>query len=411
MRKSRTALLAVIALVLAIASPASALTVTGTSIQSVSSELIQSFSRDADRIIDGSGLDINGPGTHSSDPDGTMWLNTGSCCGGFSYVNSPGPGLDDMPEVTIDLGATYDLNSIRIWNYNEINLPARGVEDVELLTSLDGVNFVSQGPAVTLAQAPGADNVDFSETFPMVGPARFVKLDIQSAQPGSDNNFFGLSEVRVDAAQQLTRQIAGVSIAGVSTEIGSGFDRDADYLVNGAGLGANEEHSIAPDGTMWLNNGTGFGGGDVDNDPFVVFNLGAPKELESIQIWNYNETLPNRPELLGRGVNELEILVGDTPTGPFTSLGVFNLGLAPGNTLFDYSEILHVSGFGQYVMFDILSNHNGAQYPNGLNNVDVNFVGLSEVRFFSVLPAVPEPATFTLLGVAGLAVLRRRRRA
>ena len=418
MKRQRHLIVAVIALLLSLGlSPAAhAVNITGLSIQDVSSELVTNLDRDSTFIINGSGLNINGPGTHSTAPDGpggagngTMWLNTGTsnCCGGTSYVNSPGAGQDDMPEVTIDLGARYNLESIRIWNYNESGaFTSRGANGVDLLTSVDGVTFAPHS-SINLAQAPGVNNVDFSETFSLSGEARFVKLDITSTH-GGGNGFVGLSEVQV-AGSPLSFPVTGVTIADVSSEI-VGFSRNVVRLVDGSGLNPlNETHTDAPENNMWLNNGTGRAG-PQDSSPFVTFDLGAPVALDSIQIWNYNEFQSARPELNGRGVNEFEVLVGNSASGPFQSLGVFALAQSFGETDLDFSELFQTpTGPVQFVRFDILSNHNGAQFPDALNGVDSNFVGLSEVRFFE--RPVPEPSTLGLLLLAAGGVMRRRRSA
>ena len=89
----------------------------GVSIRDVSSELTGGgFDRLAIHLVDDSGLSPEG---HSSFPDanvpggsnpGTMWLTNGT-------LREP---HDRLPaHVTFDLGADYQLNGIRVWNYNE----------------------------------------------------------------------------------------------------------------------------------------------------------------------------------------------------------------------------------------------------------------------------------------------------
>jgi hypothetical protein len=202
------------------------------------------------------------------------------------------------------------------------------------------------------------------------------------------------------AAQGVT--ISGVTIEDVSSELVSGFDRQANYLVDGSGFdGGTGTHSITPDGAMWLNNGT-FAGPNDPNAPgaVITFDLGSNYLLSSLTVWNYNEFLSGRPELLGRGANAVEILVASSEGGAFTSLGNFTFDIAPGLDNADFGQDIDLSGFGaagdaRLVKFNITSNHGG----------DNNFVGLSEVRF----DAVPEPSVgiLALIGLAGF--LRRRR--
>ncbi len=376
-----------------------AVVITGVQAQATS-ELGAPFSRLAQNTVDGSGLNA-GTGTHTIVPDGNMWLNTGT----FQAPNDPDP------EIFFDLGGQFEIDSVRIWNYNEgvPNLTSRGVRDVTVLATDSLSNPFVPVANITVSQAPGVDNVDFSETFALNTTARFVQFDIVNGH-GGDNNFLGLSEVQFDG-MAVNAPISGVSIADVSSEIQAGFNRDADFLVDGSGVGFGDTHAqFPPDGTMWLNSGTGFGGGPVDTQPFVTFDLGESVNLGEVQIWNYNEGTPN---LTTRGVDQLEILVGDSAGGPFTSVGIFNLNQAPGDDSVDFSQIFDLSGAGsaQFVRFDIISNHNGSNFRTGsLNNIDFNFVGLSEVRFFEN-NAVPEPTTAMLALLGSSLLLRRRRQA
>ena len=86
-------------------------TLTGVTIEDVSSELVGGFDRAANYLVDGSGFDES-LGTHTVTPDGFMWLNTGT----FAAPNDPNvPGA----VITFDLEANYDLGALTVWNYNE----------------------------------------------------------------------------------------------------------------------------------------------------------------------------------------------------------------------------------------------------------------------------------------------------
>lgn len=357
-----------------------------------SSNLAGGFNRNARFLVDGSGLDVNGPGTHTVVPDGFMWLTTGV----FQAPN------DTDPEVVFDLGAPHDIQDIRIWNYNEQtnNLTSRGVAAFDLLVADDADGPFTLVGSHNLTRAPGVNNVDFSETFDINTRARFVKIDPLSSH-GGDNAFVGLSEVQFNGqvVQGRNALIKGVTIADVSSNL-AGFNRQARFLVDSSGL-FNDTHTLTPDGFMWLNQGT-FGGGS-DLAPEITFDLGQLTAISEVKVWNYNENLPGRPELLGRGVSQMEILVADELDGTFESLGIYDLRMAPGVDFFDFGEIIELDTTARYVRFDILGNHGG----------DNNFVGLSEVQFFgqALAQGVPEPTTGTLLLLAGAGVMIRRRRA
>jgi len=201
----------------------------------------------------------------------------------------------------------------------------------------------------------------------------------------------------------LCATITGVTIEDVSTELVSGpFDRRANHLIDGnefdEGAGT---HTVTPDGAMWLNNGT-FTAPNDPNAPgaVVTFDLGSNFALSSITVWNYNEFLPGRSDLLDRGANDAEILVANSEGGAFTSLGNFTFNIAPGVANVDFGQDIDLSSFAaagdaRLVRFNITSNHGG----------DNNFVGLSEVRF----DAIPEPSA-GILALVGLAGFLRRRR-
>ncbi len=193
-----SALFAVLLNVSIFISPAaSAELITGVTIHDVSSSLAHIgeadlFDRMASYTVDGSGLNINGPGTHSCGPDGTMWLN-----GGINYAY----GYNDTdPQITWDLGALYNIDTMRIWNYNEWSgvaglLTARGIHTTDVLYSADGTNYTLLNN-ITLNQAPGSDTVDFSQVVPLNLEAEFIRFHNITDFPGADTGFVGLSEIQ-----------------------------------------------------------------------------------------------------------------------------------------------------------------------------------------------------------------------
>ncbi len=209
--------------------------------------------------------------------------------------------------------------------------------------------------------------------------------------------------------QDIVDPISGVT-ATASSELGGGFSRPAANTVDGVGRG-----TIIPDGLpgegngMWLSEGIGFAGGN-DTDPEITFDLGSATDIGQMVVYNYNETLPGRPELLGRGVDEAEILVSLDGMN-FDSLGMFSFAIAPGDGT-NPGQVVDLDVTAQYVRLDVISNHNGTVFPDPTGFSDAGFVGLNEVVFFEPTGAgtvIPEPATLTLLGLSlvGLSVRRR----
>jgi len=180
--------------------------IAGVTIEDVSSELTTNFDRAAAYTADGSGLGINGPGTHSNVPDGPMWLSAGNgCCGDPADPHvAAGDGL--LAHITFDLGSAHDLDALQVWNYNESSgnpglFTKRGANLVEILVSpTENVgDLVSLGD-FSFRQAAGVDNLNFVQTidltgFSQAGFARLIGFNMKSSH-GSDNQFVGLSEVQ-----------------------------------------------------------------------------------------------------------------------------------------------------------------------------------------------------------------------
>ncbi|MCP4453736.1 MAG: hypothetical protein GY809_19930 [Planctomycetes bacterium] len=152
-----------------------------------SSSLGDSFNRMDALCIDGSGL--NPDGSHTIVPDGSMWLNNGT----FTTPH------DVEPEIVFDFGAVYSVDTMLVWNYNEVgDFTKRGIGTADILIAgADGV-FSSLIEDQTFDEAPGAGDLDFRQTIDLAGvKAQFIKLDI-SANHGDDNDFVGLSEVKFE---------------------------------------------------------------------------------------------------------------------------------------------------------------------------------------------------------------------
>lgn len=196
--------------------------------------------------------------------------------------------------------------------------------------------------------------------------------------------------------------ILGVTIEDFSSQLTNGFNRQAAFTLNGAGYtaGVQSTHTIAPEGNMWLSNGTF----TTPNDPLpatITFDLENVYDLSSMTVWNYNEG----PSLRSRGANLVEILVSPSVGGTFVSLGNFNFDIAPGNATTPFGQNIALGAAAannaRLVRFNILSNHGG----------DNSFAGLSEVRFDGVLfvAPIPEPSSTMLLVLSSCVWFIRRR--
>lgn len=317
---------------------------------------------------------------HTENPNGAMWLSTfGDTAGSFE----------------IDLGAVYAINSIRVWNYNE-DLPdrpdllERGVKTANIDIGLTPSGYSTLISDRVFNKAPGTTDTDFSETINLLGTVgRFIRLDIltnYSANP----EYTGLSEIQVDATFLSGQKPLAASIFGVSSTIGGTFDRAPEHTVDYNGV-FSKTHSILPDGNMWLAD-------FQDLAPTITFDLGSIQSLSNMLFWNYNETLPNRTDLLNRGIAKADILLSNDGSSFSLFASGVDFTMAPGNNTDEFAQNVSLIGAtARYVQIQVISNYGNPEYT-----------GISEVQFF----AIPEPSAALLVAAAPLATLlssRRRR--
>jgi len=141
-------------------------------VNAVSSELAQ-YGRQASHTVAGSGL-ANGPSGVSGEADstvnndsGAMWTTLGTAYG-----------TNDLdPSITYDLGGVYNLQTVRIWNYNEGGFNFVGASNILLSTSADGVNFTSNS-IISLAEGSGNNGQSGQDFALSVANVRYTRLEI-----------------------------------------------------------------------------------------------------------------------------------------------------------------------------------------------------------------------------------------
>ena len=150
-----------------------------------------------DNLINDSGLT---GGLHDTNFN-NMWLNDAEGAGG---------------KLTFNLGSQYSITSADIWQYNATCCGLdRGVENFNIFSSTDGVNFIFVTNA-HLTESPGglisAQTVSFNTT------ANYVMFDILSNY--GNPYFTGLSEVKFNSGaapvpEPATMLLMGTGLAGL----------------------------------------------------------------------------------------------------------------------------------------------------------------------------------------------------
>jgi len=133
------------------------------------------------KTIDGSGLLENDVHTNLLDD---MWLSSLG---------------DTDPWIQYEFDKPYKLYQILVWNHNSPLEPSYGlgVQDVNVVYSLDGTNWTDIGTPQVIAQAIGTSENGINSTIDMGNVyAKYVKLLIKSNRNPFGAPQYGLSEVR-----------------------------------------------------------------------------------------------------------------------------------------------------------------------------------------------------------------------
>lgn len=214
------------------------------------------------------------------------------------------------------------------------------------------------------------------------------------------------------AATSLTaygQVISGVTVDSFSSQI-TAAPRVASSTANGNGLalgtGVAADTHDANANNMWLTAGAitagGFGNGSTDFDPTITFNLGGLYDVNTLRIWNFNET-----GFTKHGANQIAVSAGAT-LASLTQLQTINVAQAGGTGAEPAQDFASVFTGVQFIRFTINSNWDGDDFVNDVFTGSAEeFAGLSEVRFEGA--AVPEPGSLSLMALMGVASLVRRK--
>ena len=166
------------------------------------------------KLIDGSGLDINGPGTHSTVSNnsysggqhGTMWMSTQTADAWLIF----------------DLGQVYaDLDYVKIWNWNwsGYDTSYRCAKNVNIYVSdtplADGDAGWTLDSQVVLNKGPGDDVTPYGDIVP-INTANVRYIDIHIVDSYDAIPYIGLSEVQFyDTPEPATIALLGMGLFGL----------------------------------------------------------------------------------------------------------------------------------------------------------------------------------------------------
>ncbi len=210
--------------------------------------------------VDGSGL--SNTGTVGNNPGTTMWLSNG----------------ETSPTITWDLGISYSLSGLQLWNYNEIPgggnnpfYPARGIQTADVLVSSNPsfTNAINLG-TMTFNEATGQTTyAGSSYNLPSSATGRYVRFTSTtnfSNMPniGNIGPYTGLSEIRFQGTPTPVTLLAPAHAT--ASSFYAPDDRSPGHTIDGSGLDGNGEHGTTPSATMWLTN-------TDDPNPYIQFDL------------------------------------------------------------------------------------------------------------------------------------------
>ena len=145
-------------------------------------------------MVDGSGLTgVGFTATHSEAENAANMWHAGEGAG----INGAAP-ITDNQFVTFNLGGTYDLSTVSIWQMNQTANFGRGVNQFDILYSVDGGStYLSSSLNNNLAISTGG-NIS-AQNFSLVQTGvTHVRFEIDSAHSANVNEYVGLSEVMFD---------------------------------------------------------------------------------------------------------------------------------------------------------------------------------------------------------------------
>ncbi len=319
-----------------------------------------------ENIVNRSGL--NGSNQHSNWP-GDMWLAMQS---------------DEPIYVQFEFEDVYQLEEMWVWNYNEGWFLERGVKDAMIEYSQDGIDWTVFGN-IECAMATGDDDYIANTIVSLEGiPARYVRLTLLSSHGiYGIHPIIGLSEVQFWTLAEPTYQIYNIT---ATSNLPSEEGHEPENTVNDSGMTATGEHS-ADWSDMWLVDPN-------DGVAYIQFELDGLYELEQMWVWNCGAW----------GFQAKDVTIEYSEDGiDWVVFGDIQIAQVTDRPRFLVSTVVSLNGIAaRYVRLTIHNVWEDENYVSiiigpGGEPLDIELVGLSEVRFFTKQPLAGTPASYVLV--------------
>lgn len=213
------------------------------------------------------------------------------------WISQPGAST----QITFKFDDSYAVNTLRVWNYNQVGYTTRGIRHATVEYSKNGIFWNTLYADYEIAKASGSNGVAYTQAIDCKGvTARYIRLtphaltgDSQSGNWGyTAQNQVGLSEVEFEVSEP-NYLVWNPATMTVTADSQVDADHRPELCVNGAGLDASGLlHNSNPFQTTWLSSGNGQSNshpGTKQGKAWVSFAFDKTYKLNSLRIWNYGD--------------------------------------------------------------------------------------------------------------------------
>ena len=154
---------------------------------------------------------IDGTGLVSTVGDISTWTHAVNDPQGNYWLSGRNAGKNGNEVITFDLGGTFDVEGLYLWQYTLENSTNRQIVDATLTFSTDGINYsnsIAWNPAlVTTSTAYTPENF----TFTAVEDVTHIKMLVENS-----SDFVGLAEIRFSAVPEPSAALlSGFALLGL----------------------------------------------------------------------------------------------------------------------------------------------------------------------------------------------------